>query len=69
MGWPKKVMHCAICGILIFLASWIYWHDSPTAVFSLLIAWIYWNELKNSEEWKRLKSSQEFINDNSNITK
>lgn len=65
----KIVMHSLASVVVIFIAIWIYYYDSPTVVFGGIVAWIYFKEVKDYQTQKKIRDLQNLINENLNKTK
>jgi hypothetical protein len=56
-GSPIYVIHFFICLIIIFIAAWIYYYDSPTIVFGNIIFCFYFKALIDAKKIKDLQNS------------
>lgn len=56
-GSPIYVLHFLVCLVIIFIAAWIYYYDSPTVVFGNIISWFYFKALIDAKKIKNLQDS------------
>lgn len=69
IGRFKLIIHSLISVAIIFIAAWIYYNDSPNIVFGFIIAWLYLKELQDSQDRKKLRDLQNYIDENLNKIK
>lgn len=56
-GSLKYVMHFLLSLVIVFIATWLYYYDSPTMVFGGIIFWLYFKALRDSQKIKNLQNS------------